>query len=351
MKKAGLLAVICAFTLLCGCSSWMNGSYASVNPHKEQNLHPEQVLEAPRNYKDLVNILSNMVLGGQQKKTIPMDKMRGDWQADVADAVDYVCNEYPMGAYAVLDINYDITTTDEKPTLSVEVNYRRSMAEIGGVMQVDTQEEIEEILHSALRFFDVSVALSFDEYKDIDFTNIIQRYAIHYPQYVMELPRVSVMMYPQEGEERIVELTFSYNTSRTALRQMQQQVDLIFSASEIYVSGAGEERDKYAQLYSFLMNRYDYTVRTSITPAYSLLHQGIGDSKAFATVYAAMCRQAGLSCQTVSGTRAGQKWYWNILQIGDVTYHIDLLRCRETGQFSYKTPQEMTDYIWNETTD
>ncbi len=351
MKKAGLLIVICAFALLCGCSSWMNGSYASVNPHKEQTFHPEQVVEAPRSYKDLVNILSNMVLGGQQKKTISMDKMRGDWQTYVVDAVDYVCNEYPMGAYAVLDINYDITTADDKPVLSVEINYRRSMAEIGGVMQVDTQEEIAEILHSALRFFDVSVALSFEKYKEIDFNSIIQQYAMLYPQYVMELPRVSVMMYPQEGQERIVELTFSYNTSRTTLRQMQQQVDLIFSASEIYVSGAAEDKDKYAQLYSFLMNRYDYTVRTSSTPAYSLLHQGVGDSKAFATVYAAMCRQAGLDCQTVLGTRDGQIWYWNTLQIADVTYYIDLLQCREIGQFSYKTAQEMAGYIWNEATD
>ena len=348
MKKAILLTIICGFVLLCGCSSWMNGSYASVTPHKEQNLHPEQVLEAPRNYKDLVNILSNMVLGAQQKKTISMDKMRGDWQTYVLDAVEYVCNEYPMGAYAVLDIDYEITETDDKPALVVDIIYRRSMAEIGGVMQVDTQNEIEEILHSALRFFDVNVALSFKEYKDIDFMKIIRDYAVLYPQYVMELPRVSVMMYPQEGQERIVELIFSYNTSRTTLRQMQQQVDLIFSASEIYVSGAGEDIDKYAQLYSFLMNRYDYTLSSSITPAYSLLHQGMGDSKAFATVYAAMCRQAGLNCQTVMGTRGGQLWYWNVMEMDDVTYHIDLLRCRETGRFFYKTAQEMTEYKWDE---
>ncbi len=348
MKKTVLIAVVCALALLCGCSVWMNGSYASVTPHKEQNFHPEQVLTAPRNYKDIENILINMVLGGQQKKTISMEKMRGSWQDYVAEAVDYVCNTYPMGAYAVLDISYEIGTSGDKPVLAVEITYRRSMAEIGAVLQVDSQEEIEGILHSALRFYDVSVALSFEEYEDIDFTKIVRDYAMFYPQYVMEVPRVSVRMYPDDGAERIVELIFSYDTSRSSLRQMQQQVNLIFSAAEMYVSGEGEEIDKYAQLYSFLMNRYDYTVETSNTPAYSLLHHGVGDSKAFATVYAAMCRQAGLDCEIVSGTRLGKSWHWNILRIGDEIYYVDLLRCRESGQFFYTTAQTMTDYMWDD---
>ena len=44
------------------------------------------------------------------------------------------------------------------------------------------------------------------------------------------------------------------------------------------------------------MERYDYRIETSITPAYSLLRHGVGDSRAFAVVYAAMCQQAGLEC-------------------------------------------------------
>jgi len=347
VKKTILIAVICGLALLCGCSAWLNGSYASVNPHKEQNFHPEQVLLAPKNYEDIERILVNMILSGQQKKTISMEKMKGNWREYVADAVNYVCDEYPMGAYAVLDVRYDIDTSGDKTVLVVEITYRRSIAEIGGVLRVENQKEIEEILHSALRFLDISVALSFEEYKEVDFSQIIQDYAMLYPQYVMEVPHISVRMYPNEGSERIVELVFSYGTSRSSLRQMQQQVDLIFSASEMYVSGEADEIDKYAQLYSFLMNRYDYTVRTSTTPAYSLLYNGVGDNKAFATVYAAMCRQAGLNCETVSGTRLGRPWHWNRLQIDNEVYYVDLLRCIEKGQFFYNTAQTMTDYVWD----
>lgn len=347
MKKSALLIVICALLVLCGCSSWLNGSYVSVKPHKEQNFQPEQILLTPKNYADLEQILTTMVLNGQQKKTISMEKMKDNWQDYVDDAVDYVKNTYPMGAYAVQDIVYDIGVSGKKPALAVEITYRRSIAEIGAVQEVNAQEDIADILHDALRAYDLNVALSFEQYEKIDYTQIVRDFALLNPHYVMEVPRVSVMTYPQEGEARIVELIFHYDTSRTSMRQMQEQVARIFSASEIYVSGEGTEREKYSLMYSFLINRFDYKIQTSITPAYSLLHYGVGDNKAFASVYAAMCRQAGLDCKVISGTRAGKSWHWNLIVLDGEVYHVDLLRCRERGIFYYKTPQAMTDYVWD----
>jgi len=114
-------------------------------------------------------------------------------------------------------------------------------------------------------------------------------------------------------ENKDMELTFTYQTSRDALRQMQSQVKPVFDAASLYVSGDGEDRQKLSQLYAFLMERFDYKIETSITPAYSLLRHGVGDSRAFATVYAAMCRLAGLECMTVTGTHAGDPWTWNIV--------------------------------------
>lgn len=347
MKKAMLIIAICILVVFSGCGVLMNGNYASVKPHKEQSFLPEQVLLAPKTYEDIELILINMIRSGQQKKTISMEKMEGNWRKLAADAVKYVKNTYPLGAYAVSDITYKIGTSNGKPALAVGITYRRSIAEIGAVQQVKKQEEIVELLHTALRTFDVSVAISIEDYTEIDFTQIVRDYAMLYPQYVMEVPRISAMSYPQDGPDRIVELTFSYATSRASLRQMQEQVGLIFSASEIYVSGDGTQMEKYAQLYSFLMNRYDYKVQTSITPAYSLLHHGVGDSKAFATVYAAMCRQAGLDCEAISGTRSGRAWHWNVLKVDGEIYHVDLLRCLEQGQFFYKNADGMSDYVWD----
>jgi hypothetical protein len=67
----------------------------------------------------------------------------------------------------------------------------------------------------------------------------------------------------------------------------------------------------------------------------------VGDSRAFATVYAAMCRSAGLECMTVTGTRAGEPWTWNIILDNGGYYHVDLQRSNLSGQF-----RELTDSLF-----
>ena len=127
----------------------------------------------------------------------------------------------------------------------------------------------------------------------MDFTQLVRDHAEEHPETVMEPPQVTAAAYGA-GSYRVVELTDTNQTSRDALRQMQSQGKPVFDAASLYVSGDGEDRQKLSQLYAFLMERFDYKIETSITPAYSLLRHGVGDSRAFATVYAAMCRLAGL---------------------------------------------------------
>ena len=70
-------------------------------------------------------------------------------------------------------------------------------------------------------------------------------------------------------------------------------------------------------------------------------------SRAFATVFAAMCRQAGLECLTVSGTRNGEAWNWNLICEEGKYYHVDLLASSEAGELIRLTDQEMEGYVWD----
>ena len=149
------------------------------------------------------------------------------------------------------------------------------------------------------------------------------------------------------GKSRVVEISFSYQNSRESLKQMQSQVQPIFDAASLYVSSATQDRQKFSQLYGFLMERFDYELETSITPAYSLLCHGVGDSRAFALAYAAMCRNAGLDCRVVTGTRNGEPWTWNMVLDGNSYYHVDLIRANAQGSFSEMTDSEMTGYVWD----
>ena len=349
MKKIQISFVILLMILFFGCSAWMDGYYASAKPHKEQNYLPDQTIMIPKDYEDVVEILENTVRSGQKKVAISIEKIDEDWQMYMDDAAEYICDVYPMGTYAVSKISYAFIGETDEELLSVDISYSRSIADIDAVKNAQTEEEVAQILRDSLRGFHMSVAICVADYKTLDFDQIIRDYAVQYPQYVIEIPQVSAVMYPRNGKDRIVELFFNYENSRAALLQMKEEIRPIFEASEI-VSGEGADMDKFARLYSFLMNYHSYTLQTAITPAYSLLHHGVGDSNAFAMVYAAMCRQAGLVCDVVSGTRDGKAWCWNVVQIEGETFYVDLLRCQEEGGFAYKTAQEMTGYRWNPST-
>ena len=125
---------------------------------------------------------------------------------------------------------------------------------------------------------------------------------------------------------------------------MREQVQPVFSSAALYVSGQAGEWVKFQQLHTFLTERFDYTYQHTVTPAYSLLCEGIGSSQSFSQVYAAMCSRIGLEAMSVSGTRDGERHQWNLVKIDGSWYHLDLMASR---QFQPLTDGEMTGYEWD----
>ena len=66
-------------------------------------------------------------------------------------------------------------------------------------------------------------------------------------------------------------------------------------------------------------------------PAYDLLSSGRAHSLSFASVFYAECTRAGLACRLVSGTRGGETHWWNLLQLEETWYAVDLMRSVEQG--------------------
>jgi len=229
----------------------------------------------------------------------------------------------------------------------VRVAYQPNRVRMDKIRIVLSAAEARRIVAQQLEECSAGVVLYFDTAEKIDYAQIVEDYAQENPLMVMEKPDVSVSLYPEGGQPQIVELRFSYQTSRVELRTMQNKVAPVFSSAQQYVTGAWSAAEKCLRLYTFLMDRYDYNLQTSITPTYSLLLHGVGDSRAFAVVYAAMCRQAGIECRVVPGTRDGVPWVWNVVQLDGEYYFLDLLRCQQDGVFSLKTQPQMEEYVWD----
>lgn len=346
MRKNSILILLCFSLLLCGCST--NGRrYVSVTPHRAQQQNNQGEAFSATNTLELLQVLEGVIGDGRETALIYIANYPAERVNNGMDvAIGYAMTTYSLGAYAVEDIHYEVGTTGGVPAMAVTITYRHSDVEIRQIRQIARMSEAEPLVAEALKKFDSKLVMRAEVYFSADFQQMARDYAETYPEIVMEIPQVTQEIYGS-GADRVVELSFTYQTGRDSLRQMQSQVRPVFSAAELYVSGDGADRQKYAQLYAFLMERFDYQLETSITPTYSLLHHGVGDSRAFATVYAAMCRRAGLECLVVTGTCSGEPRVWNMVKIGEDFQHVDLLRCSTEGGFRGYADREMTGYVWD----
>ncbi len=347
MKK--IVALLLALSaLLGGCSYWMNGSYSSVKPHEGPFGQQDRPAINVSNYQELVSALVSLVETGAESGVLSLQYDTEEAaQTDMDKAIRDVWQDNPFAAYAVEKIEHTFGVSGVRNVVSIHISYLPNRVRTDKIQRVQTSEQVQQIVSRCLDACDAGVVLYFDNPEQVDYVQMVVDYATTYPQRVMETPEVTVQLYPEQGQQQVVELKFTYQTSRVELRTLQNKVEPVFSSAFQHTAGEWTQEQKAERLYSFLMKRYEYTIQTSITPAYSLLLHGVGDSRAFAVVYAAMCRQADLDCRVVTGTRDGIPWVWNAVQIGGEYYYLDLLHSDSDDGFRLYTQGEMADYVWD----
>jgi hypothetical protein len=292
-------------------------------------------------YSQLLSALIQMVDEGSAEGLFALTEYpREAAMEDVEQAVDYVTHIYPIGAYAVESVEYAFGTN----AISVDITYRHSAQQIGSIRTVRGADDAREAVEEAMEDGEEQLVLQIIGYRDTDFTAMVQDYGWRNPDRIMEIPGVTARVWPDRGDTRVVELQFYYRTDREILRSMRQEVQPVFSSAALYVSGQSTDRTKYSQLHAFLTERFDYQLEYTVTPAYSLLCRGIGDSRAFSQVYAAMCRRIGLEARTVSGTKNGEPYWWNQIFLEDRWYHLDVTA---SGPFAPMTDDQLSGYEWD----
>ena len=347
MKRIAAVFLIVSL-LLSGCG-WMEGSYQSVTPHRQHSDGGETAIESASSYLQLRTALENMVLSGTESSVISVEEIPRDRLEDFLEmAVRYVRDSFPMGAYAVEEIRCEIGTVGGSAALAVEIQYLHDRQEILSVLQVEDMEQARKLIGNALGQYETGLVMLVGDYQFADIHQIVEDFAEENPHIVMEIPETTVQLYPDSGRQRVLELKFIYQSSRDALRTMGDSVQRVFNSAALYVSHDADDSRKLSQLYSFLMERFsEYQLKTSLTPAYSLLNHGVGDSNAFAEVFAEMCQRADVECYVVVGTCRGEPWSWNIVLQDGIYYHVDLLACRQWGGYSPMADAQMGDYVWD----
>lgn len=343
-----IVLTVAVCLLLCGCDAWMDGSYHSVTPHQEADSALKDGTVEVRDYAQLYQAVCDMVAEGISSGVVYTSTIsQKQLQTYLNLARSSVMTSDPIGAYAVDGIDWEVGTSAGRAAVALTITYTHSRADILRIKRVDTMDDVYVQIQQALANCEPNVVIMVEQYENADFVQKVQDFVENNPQLCMEMPQVSPAVYPRGGDRRVVELIFGYQNSREDLRQMQDYVEPIFRAANLNVSAEEGESTKFSRMYAFLMERTDYQLETSITPTYSLLRHGVGDSKAFAMVYSAMCREAGLECLVVTGSRDGEPWSWNLICADGVYYHVDLLRSLSSGKLLRMTDTEMRGYVWD----
>lgn len=347
MKRAILfLTFLVLVGIFTGCTRWMTGSYVSVKPHAEAYAQTEpQDTEVAANYQQLRDAFLILVERYADKGAVDVSQYGAALERDLERAAAYVTDQDPMGAYAVSEVHYELKEVGARRIAAVEIAYRKTLEEVQDIQAVWGPEGVKTKVAAALDTFAPKLTLRVSGYETLNLTEIVEDYYSSHMSNVMECPRVTANLYPRTGTVRLMEIRFLYSTSQETMRSMRREVQTIFSSASGYVGKQLPDLAKATRLYSFLMALYS-EAGPSVTPAYSLLCQGVGDSESFALVYAALCRQSELECQVVQGTYKGKTWYWNIVCLDGVYYHVDLMGDREMGRLNLRSDSDMDAYNW-----
>lgn len=347
MKRIFTLFLVLSMMFLSGCSAWMNGERLSVTPHENKLYQASGEIFEAETYVQMQEALIDKIEAGSDNMVVSVAAFaEATADADIQSAVEYVKNSTPIGAYAVKEITYEIGKNRGQFVIAFHMEYHHGIGELIRIKSAANMDEATMHITNALTECTDSLVFMVNNYEETDLVQLVADYANDNPDKVMEQPQVRVSVYPDMGDSRIVEIYFTYQTRREELRKMRDQVEAVFTSARLYVRQT-TVKETYSRLYSFLMERNEYTIGTSITPAYSLLHHAVGDSRAFANVYSAMCRREGLDCRVISGTKKGEKHFWNVIRYRGEYYHVDLLECSKNGDFKMLKDSDMSDYIWD----
>ncbi len=346
-----LVPLLLVLILLTGCSHLLESRYISVKPHTETGgaEENEDILTA-ENYLSLKNAILSLVENSVEEGVIRVSDYSGDLEEELQEAIEEVSTQDPLGSYAVEEMHGECSLIVSYYEVRIYTEYRRTAEQIRSVERVASVGLLEERLQKAMENGDPSLTVRLSYYNDEDIESLARAYYRDNPAIVMEMPQMTVNIYPQDGGYvRILEMLFAYEHSAEELKTFRDAVETSARAAGEYVRYRDTESDKLQLLYTYLQERFSYIEGTSSTPVYSFLCEGIADSEGAARSLQIICDEMELECYTVEGALDGAPHVWNIVCVDGVYCHADLYRSLMHGSESLTLYKDdgMTAYEWD----
>lgn len=212
-----LILSLLALSLLTGCGPLLERSYTSVTPHRQFSDEEENpsILRA-ETYQGLVAALLYLVGQGKEEGVIRLyqySSVTGSAVSDVDAACLEITQEDPLGAYATDYIRYDVEQSAAYYEVTVSMAYTRSPEELRAVISVTGTSAIAQELPPLLADQPRQVAFRISHFTGEDSAEGIRQEVEEVcarEALPAALENVEVRLYPDSGQQRLVELLFSW---------------------------------------------------------------------------------------------------------------------------------------------
>lgn len=359
-----LKRALAAFSALCillsvgGCKSILEGETSVIIPYDglQHNASPSDDTVKLSTYDEFKAAVTNMVRNYEDSASFRItDFDRSDIEASLPEACQDVALNDPLGSYAVYYISCTVTEIVAYYDVQVSIVYKRTEEELDNLKTVYSDRYLQYALLSAMENYDESCAFytSIDSITSEHITETLLEQYYRSPLNVVVLPSVEISSYPSSDGERIIEVLFSYDFSKSVLLSMTNRTN---NAAQKMVEQVGGTNDR--ELLLALCDKLFYScsyapdsVSGLADTAYGALVNCSATSQGYAMAFKALCDKLGIECVVVSGKFMGQDHFWNIITLSGVSSHVDVTQYAQQNANPLKNDDEMRiDYWWDTST-
>lgn len=369
MKK--IIFVLLAALLLgcaCGCADYLDAEYKTTTAHvkKEDNNKLNETPDAEifiqsGDVDSLTDAVIDLIRARDEYGIIRIASYNGDINVDAEEVCLSAAYESAYGAYAVYYVSFAVNNYVPYSEVKVYFTYKDNIKDDKYISAVADEEEARGRLETALRQYDSElVFFTSAQGVNTDFMQeCIEELYFSGSGWLPVMPGITATSYPEEGDERIVELKFSYPYSNYRMNTMREKTENAMTELISRLEGMSEREalttlcrilSEECEYVGYSATSGEYDRRTDKYTAYGALALGRASGEGYAMAVQLICRELGIESMVVLGRHENVAHAWNIVRIDGEYYHVDASLMAEKGEyntFMLSDDRFASSYFWD----
>ncbi|MBR4158248.1 MAG: hypothetical protein IKR07_04975 [Oscillospiraceae bacterium] len=346
-----------------GCASILEGEYHAAQRYVDELPVREGSEVIVPSYTALKAAILSLVENGQGEGTVSFTGYSGDPGEDLPRACAELKSDNALCAYAVDYFSYDVSRIVSFYEARIFVNFRRTAEEIAGIRNIGAVSRLRDSLFAAMQNEDESLVVQAvgPELSTAEVQNMAQEFYYDAPLDCLQLPYVSLRVYPGTGIYRIYEIGINYGSDESSRAVLSEQLNdaALAICAEIREENEAVEGDRTALAELAAQRLAEHSALSSSASGYGLTAYGalvgsLASDEGLAMAYKAMCDLLGLDCIVIAGRMDKAPHVWNMVRPGEEEdaryFHVDVSRLQadsETGETrALRGESEMWGSYW-----